>query len=199
MDAYGVLVNNNDIMIENKKDLHYYIKEDELANGIKSQFQYYLRLFFKAENACVVHYLHVLRREEYFYNNKKTILNRLAYYWYKLRKTRLSQKYSIGIMVNTVGAGLHIPHIAGGVIINCKSMGEYCTVNGGVVIGRKNSQDEIATIGKNVTFSVGCKVFGKICIGDNVFIAPNAVVFKDISSNSIVGGIPAYDLKQKNK
>lgn len=37
----------------------------------------------------------------------------------------------------------------------------------------------------------GSKVVGNVHVGDNVVIAANAVVTKDVPDNSIVGGIPA--------
>ena len=85
----------------------------------------------------------------------------------------------------------------GGIIINCKSVGNYCSANAGVVVGNKDGQDNIATIGNNVKLSVGCKVIGKITIGDNVIVAPNSVVIKDVPANCIVSGVPATIIKQK--
>lgn len=38
---------------------------------------------------------------------------------------------------------------------------------------------------------------GGVKIGDNVTIAPNAVVVKDVPDNTVVGGIPAKILKLK--
>ena len=76
-------------------------------------------------------------------------------------------------------------------------MGNYCSVNAGVVVGNKDSQENIATIGNNVKLNVGCKIIGKISIGDNVIVAPNSVVVKDIPNNAIVSGIPAIILKMK--
>lgn len=49
----------------------------------------------------------------------------------------------------------------------------------------------------HVAFGPGAKAFGNITIGDNVFVAPNAVVTKDDPSNVIVGGIPAKIIKEK--
>ena len=46
-------------------------------------------------------------------------------------------------------------------------------------------------IGSNVEFGVGAKVMGPVVIGDNVIIGANAVVTKDVPSNSVVAGIPA--------
>lgn len=50
-------------------------------------------------------------------------------------------------------------------------------------------------IGNNVGFGPGVKVLGKVTIGDNCFIAANAVVVKDMPANAIVGGVPAKIIK----
>lgn len=55
----------------------------------------------------------------------------------------------------------------------------------------------MATIGNNVDLTIGCKVIGGIKIGDNVTVAPNSVVVKDVPANAIVSGIPAKILKMK--
>lgn len=84
-----------------------------------------------------------------------------------------------------------------GIIINCKSMGCNCKVNAGVVVGSKHDNTQVAEIGDNVELAVGCKVIGKIKIGNNVLVAPNAVVVKDVPNNAIVGGVPAKIIKMK--
>lgn len=38
-------------------------------------------------------------------------------------------------------------------------------------------------------------MIGKVRIGNNVVVAPNAVVVKDIPDNAIVGGVPAQIIK----
>ena len=121
------------------------------------------------------------------------------YYVYKLVVSRISLKYNISIPINKVGYGLRLLHLAGGggMLINCKSMGNYCGVNAGVLVGNKDTQDNTATIGDYVALGPGAKVIGKVTIGDNVFVAANAVVVKDIPSNCIAGGIPAKVLKER--
>lgn len=42
----------------------------------------------------------------------------------------------------------------------------------------------------------GARVLGDIVIGDNVTIAPNTVVFKDVPSNCVVAGNPAIIIKK---
>lgn len=74
-------------------------------------------------------------------------------------------------------------------------MGNNCVVNTQVVIGKKDTNDEMPIIGDNCEVNAGCRIFGKITIGDNVKIGPNSVVFKDVPSDAVVSGIPAKIIK----
>lgn len=89
----------------------------------------------------------------------------------------------------------YILHIGGGVILNCKAMGKHCTVSSGVVCGNKNTVDSVPNIGDNVELALGCKVIGKVNIGDNCIVAPNSVVIKDVPANKVVSGVPAVIIK----
>ena len=51
-------------------------------------------------------------------------------------------------------------------------------------------------IGRNVWIGDKVTILGGVTIGNNVIIAANAVVTKDISSNTIVAGVPARMVKQ---
>lgn len=83
--------------------------------------------------------------------------------------------------------------------MNVEKIGNNCKINSGVVVGSKNTNDEIAIIGDNTTLTVGCKVIGKIKIGNNVVVAPNSVVIKDVPDNCVVSGIPAVIIKKDGK
>lgn len=49
-------------------------------------------------------------------------------------------------------------------------------------------------------FGAGCKVLGKIKIGNHVIVGANAVVTHDVPDNSVVAGIPARVIrKTKNR
>ena len=179
-------------MIQNRKELKYYLQEDAHRAGITSRLIYWAKLFYGNEQAHALRYLKLLRHYEY-HNNCG---HRLLSFWLRFRHSRMGLRYNIHIGLNTVGYGFWIPHIVGGIIIGCKSMGNYCCANGGVIVGNKGSQENIPIIGDHVTLSVGCKVYGKITIGNHVIVAPNSVVFKDVPSNVAVSGIPAKTIRK---
>lgn len=74
-------------------------------------------------------------------------------------------------------------------------MGDNCIVTGGVVVGNKGSQDNRATIGDHVELTLGCKVIGKVNIGNHAIVAPNSVVIKDVPDKAVVSGVPAKIIK----
>lgn len=82
-------------------------------------------------------------------------------------------------------------------MLNVNKIGNYCGFNSGVLIGNVGNNKNRPTIGNYVAFGPGAKAFGKITIGDNVFVAPNAVVTKDVLPNATVAGVPAKVLKMR--
>ena len=88
-------------------------------------------------------------------------------------------------------------HIGGGTRIGPLRAGNYCGFNVGTLIGTNGSEIKRPILGDHVAFGPGAKAFGKITIGNNVFVASNAVVTKDVPDNVIVGGIPAKVIKNK--
>ena len=182
-------------MILSKKDLKFYLQEDAKRFSLQNVLRYRIKLIYGSEDAHILRYLKVLRTYEYYSNCRKDPFGIILRYYFRFRWMRLSLKYNIRIGINMVGYGFYMAHLAGGCIINCASMGNYCSVNSGVVIGNKDISTSVPTIGDFVKLSVGSKVFGKVIIGDNVVVAPNAVVVKSIPANTIVGGVPASVIK----
>lgn len=194
---YVIYYSINRFMITSLLELKLYLKEDAKRNGMGKKTKYYLGLLYGNEKAIIVRYLRLLRKTEYYANTSKTIFGRLMALYYRIRLRRNGIKHNLLIVINSTGYGLRIPHIiGGGVIINCKQMGNNCDVNTGVIIGNKNSIENRPIIGDNVKIMLGAKVYGRIIIGDNAIIAPNAVVCNDVESNQIVGGIPAKPIKR---
>lgn len=190
-------------MISSRTELKNFIKKDRDANlGLHvSVIQYWMLLIYGADRAKAFRFLKSLRKYEWSVtqktNHSSNILYAIVSLYRKLRYNRLCSKYNIVIKPNVVGYGLYLPHIVGGgIIINCNSMGCNCRVNVGVVVGNKK-KDDLAVIGNGVDLATGCKVIGNVVIGDNVTVAPNAVVVKDVPDNAIVGGVPAKIIKFK--
>lgn len=181
--------------IKSRQDLKMYLVEDMRANlGFTNNLKYYIYLLCCQNGAMAYCYLKSLRKYEYALNcYPSNLFGKLGVLWRKIRNKQLGYKYAITIHPNTVGYGLYLPHTAmGGVVINCKIMGNYCTVNTGCLIGKKNkNQNMTPTFGDNVTLNPGACVIGEIEIGNNVIIAPHAVVTKNVPSNAIVAGVPA--------
>lgn len=72
-------------------------------------------------------------------------------------------------------------------------------MSAGVILGKKGTNENRPYIGDNVNFSIGSKAIGKVTIGNNVIVAPNSVVIKDVPDNCIVSGVPAVIIKKDGK
>ena len=118
---------------------------------------------------------------------------------YLLRK--LSLKTHIQIPYTTkIGDGFSIGHL-GPVIINPGSViGNNVCVNVGVTIGQENRGERTGcpTIGNNVWIGANAVLVGKIQIGDDVLIAPNAFVNFDVPDHSVVIGNPGTIHSRQN-
>lgn len=191
-------------MIKSKKDLKFYIAEDKKAclkhcagrTFLEKVYNY----FFPTDNIMAFRYLKSLRLLEYSINCKKgkSKIGNLFFLYYKCMNRYYGVKYGINISPNTVGYGFYIPHVVGGgIILNASSIGNYCSANAGVVVGVNHTQDSKPVIGNHVDMNIGCKIVGRITIGDNVTVGPNTVIYKDVSSDCVVLGVPAQIIRKK--
>ena len=99
-----------------------------------------------------------------------------------------------------IGAGLYLGHHYC-ITINAEArMGKNINLSKGVTIGQENrgKRKGAPTIGNNVWMGVNSTVVGKILIGDDVLIAPNAYVNCDIPSHSVVIGNPCVIIHKEN-
>ena len=176
-------------LILTKQERRMYIREDAKANCMDCNYlRYLLSLIYGLEFAHSFRYLKSLRNYEYHLNNSG-FLHRFMGLYYKVKTSRLGMKYNLHITPNTCGYGLKIYHIfGGGQIINVDKVGNYCSFNAGVVLGKKDSSKK-PKLGDYVSIAPGAKVFGDITIGNNVFIAANAIVTKSVPDNSVVVGV----------
>ena len=66
-----------------------------------------------------------------------------------------------------------------------------------MINSRSNSMFYYTSLNVKNRFFPKVKAFGTIEIGDNVFVAPNAIFTKFVHSNIIAGGMTAMFLKEK--
>jgi len=100
-----------------------------------------------------------------------------------------------------IGKGLFIDHGTGTVIGEKAIIGDNVTMFHNVTLGGIGDEKgkRHPTVGNNVFIGTGATLLGNITIGDNVKIGANAVVLKDMPSNSTVVGMPAKAIiKEKN-
>jgi serine O-acetyltransferase len=102
---------------------------------------------------------------------------------------RMRSKWGIEIHTGAdIGGGFVIGH-HGGIFISSKSViGENLKIAHDVTIGTDGTGANYGapTIGDNVGINAGAKVNGKIKIGHNVRIGPNAVVHRSVPDNALV-------------
>ena len=198
-------------MIQNKTDYRYYLNRDALCfkevSG-RAGFRNWLlnRLLSTpiSDQSQIWRYIKTLRKCEFYHNTRLSsslcVGVKILLYLYNLHKLRkLSRITGFQIHLNTIGPGLTIWHW-GAIIINGNSrIGENVTIRPDVVVGFKDENGPAPIIGDNVTLNSGCRIIGNgIVIGDNVIIAPGAIVTKSFPSNCIVAGCPAKVIRYFN-
>lgn len=182
-------------MIKTKEDLKFYLKEDAKRNGMEcSWIKYSLLRICGSESANIYHWITHYRRWEYHFNNN-SIFHKIVGKYHEIMTKRIGLQLGIRAEINKIGYGLRIIHIGGGIHLSVNSIGNYCGFNSGVIIGNNGKNGDRPTIGNNVAFGPGAKAFGNISIGNNTFVAANAVVTRSFPENCIIGGVPAKILK----
>ncbi len=78
--------------------------------------------------------------------------------------------------------------------------GKNINIHKGVTIGQENRgpRKGVPVIGDDVWIGINSTIVGKITIGNDVLIAPNSFVNKDIPSHSVVIGNPCVIYPRKN-
>ena len=91
-----------------------------------------------------------------------------------------------------IGGGLFINHPYCITIHPDAVLGEKVCLHKGVTIGQSNrgKYKGVPTIGNNVCICVNATIVGKIKIGNDVIIGPNAYVSRDVPDHSVVTGNP---------
>ena len=104
-----------------------------------------------------------------------------------------SRRHGIEIPSSTrIGKGLYLGHAYNITVNGYAVLGDNCHLHKGVTIGKecRGPRKGYPTIGSRVSICVNATVVGKITVGDDVLIAPGALVNCDIPSHSVVIGNP---------
>lgn len=133
-----------------------------------------------------IRYLYLIRR-------KKTKLRTFF-------AIRAARKYGLEILSDNIGPGLYIGH-AHNINVNPDTIiGKNCNLNKGCTLGRENRgiREGAPVLGDNVWIGTNSVVVGKVYIGNDVLVAPNAYVNFDVPDHSIVLGNPGRIIKKEN-
>lgn len=177
-------------MIHTKADLHLYLEEDRKALGLERKHPYLVGdEIWKFEI--------VLRKLEYYSNNKGNMFATILRKYYKLRFRRMSVRLGFSIPLNVFDYGLSIAHY-GTICVNNKScIGKYCRIHEGVTIGASGGGAPI--VGDNVFIGSGAKIIGEVSVANNIAIGANAVVTKSFKEEGItLAGVPAHKISQNS-
>lgn len=133
----------------------------------------------------------ILRKTEYYVNNRRYILSKI----YKIRLFRLQNKYSIHIPLNTCGKGLKIMHV-GPILLNRKvTVGQDYSIHINTALVAGGTTGDVPTLGNGIVIGIGAVVLGGVYIANNVAIGANATVTKDVNEENIaIAGVPAHKI-----
>lgn len=128
-----------------------------------------------------------------YYRKAQNASNVILKLFYKCLLVYFRSKNLVELGVdNKIGGGLYIGHPYA-ITINPNAIIESnCNIHKGVTIGQENRGKRKGTpvIGNDVYIGINSTIVGNITIGDDVLIAANTFVNKDIPSHSIVIGNP---------
>lgn len=142
-------------------------------------------------------YSSCMRKVKYYKENKQFI----PFAFHRIKLRYLMFKYGFQIPYSTkIGNGFYIGHF-GSIVVNFNSIiGNNVNLSPGVTIGGTNrGMDKGAPIiSDKVWIGTNAVIVGKIKIGSDVIIAPNAFVNVDIPPHSIAIGNPVVVHKKEN-
>ena len=125
----------------------------------------------------------------------------MAGVWYRLIFRYSKRRYNVELSSTTqIGPGLYIGHPYGITINPEVVIGKNCNIHKGVTIGQENRGERKGTpvLGDCVWVGINSTIVGNITIGNDVLIAPNTFVNKDVPDHSIVFGNPMIVKARKN-
>lgn len=95
-----------------------------------------------------------------------------------------------------IGRSLYIPHFGPVIVGDEVTVGDYCTIHPGTVIGSagRGKRRGCPELGNRVYVGVNAILIGKITVGSGAAIGAGAVVTADVAPHSVVVGNPARSI-----
>lgn len=128
-----------------------------------------------------------------YFRRAQTARGKLPQLLYRALYRAHSSKHGMEIPWDTkIGRGLYLGHVYNITVNHGAEIGENCNIHKGAVIGQTNRGElkGVPKIGDRVWIGVNAAVVGGITIGDDVLIAPNSFVNRDVPAHSVVFGNP---------
>ncbi len=144
-------------------------------------------------------FYHRVRYMVYFRSAQKAKFKPLKlFYEYKL--FRLSRKYGIEIKTNTkIGEGFCMIHPYNITVSPFAVLGKNVNMYKGSTIGNNTGNPVGApVIGDCVQIGINATVIGGVTVGNDVLIASNTLVTKNVPSHSVVIGNPCRIIPKEN-
>jgi serine O-acetyltransferase len=141
------------------------------------------------------------------YAVRQNIFTRLAYSVLWVAGRPYAIVVGIEIDVNAhIGAGFFINHF-GGIIVTSAIIGRNCNMSQSVTIGKSSrfsdweltdgDAADVPTIGDRVWIGPGAVIAGPVSIGNDVSVAANSLVTRDVPSSGVAMGVPAEIISMK--
>ena len=120
----------------------------------------------------------------------------MKFFW----QINASKKYGLEIYSSQIGEGLYIGHAHNINVHPDAIIGKNCNLNKGCTIGKENRgiRKGAPKLGDEVWVGTNAVVVGKIVIGNDVLIAPNAFVNFNVPDHSICIGNPGIIVSKEN-
>ena len=135
-----------------------------------------------------------------FFQRKGNSSNGIISKLYGRLSLLIGRKFGLEIYTKNIGRYFYIGHPYGITINPNAVLGDCVSVHKGCTIGQENRGKRKGTpiLGNCVWVGINATIVGRITIGDDVLIAPNAYVNRDIPSHSIVIGNPCTVMPAEN-
>ena len=184
-------------MIESKDDYKAYLEADRIALD-RSREGFKARALRLVAPDYIWLFQKLLRKAEYLGNvRSQRVMRKLMYPLVRMRLRNIAVKLGFSIPLNVFGPGLAIVHY-GTIIVNENAkIGSNCRIHADTNIGASGGSSRAPVIGNNVYIAPGAKIYGDISVPNNCAIGANSVLNRTyLDEDMLIAGMPAKPIKR---